>query len=153
MSAALPLADPPNSEGICSYLWIAHRGDADNGGGERAQGDGEFENAADGADARNSTSTSTASSSCSALACLRHPFVRALADGSLPTDSFRFYVAQGEEFRFFFLGGGLCSPVSLSLRSTPFLWFRSLTLFFPSSLCLSLSVCLSLSLSLSLSVS
>ena len=88
MPAALPPADPPHSEGICSQLWIAHRGDAVRGG-ERAEGVGDFEIADDDA----STSSSSA---CSALACLRHPFVRALADGSLPIDSFRFYVAQGE---------------------------------------------------------
>ena len=93
MPASLPSADPPNSNGISSRLWLAHRGgDAGNGGGERAERD--FENA-DDEDARTSTSTSP----CSALAdgCLRHPFLLALADGSLPLDSFRFYVAQGDK--------------------------------------------------------
>jgi len=125
MPAALPPSDPPNAKGICSYLWIAHRGDAGNGG-ERAEGDGDFENADADADAQGLTSTSTSSSSCSAFACLRHPFVRALADGSLPPSSFRFYVAQGERSVFWLHCGSLCAALAR--------WLHSLTLFFLSSL-------------------
>lgn len=103
MPADLPPADPPHSEGICSRLWIANRGDAASGG-ERAEGDGDFEIA----------NGDASTSACSAHDCLRHPFVRALADGSLPVDSFRFYVAQGE---IIFVCGFF---VSAFLRNLPF---------------------------------
>ena len=94
MFADLPPADPPSS-GICSHLWDAHRGDADSGG-EKTGTEDYSEIVVDVDDAQTSTSL------CSAHACLRHPFVRSLADGSLPTESFQFYVAQGMRFLFRF---------------------------------------------------
>ena len=101
MRSALPQADPRDPSGISSELWIAHLG-----GSSVGKGDGNFDrNSIVDDDARHrlqtstSTSSATSSSAFSALACLRHPFVRALADGSLPVESFRFYVAQGERKR------------------------------------------------------
>ena len=91
MPSPLPPADPPSS-GICSQLWAVHRGsneDDERTAAAAAKGNGEFDiNVVD-------ASTLTPTSSTSAHACLRHPFVRALADGSLPKAAFQFYIAQG----------------------------------------------------------